>query len=79
MPELPEVEISARRLDAALRGAEVESAMAPGMNTMKTFEPPIDALAGRSVSRVWRIGKMPVVEFSAEPGPTNRRSPCSCT
>ena len=68
MPELPEVEIAARRLDAALRGAEVESAMAPGMNTMKTFEPPIDAIAGRSVSRVRRIGKMPVVEFSAGAG-----------
>ena len=30
VPELPEVEIAVRRLDAALRGAEVESALAPG-------------------------------------------------
>jgi formamidopyrimidine-DNA glycosylase len=63
MPELPEVEITARRLDAALAGAKVESALAPGMNVMKTFEPPLDALAGREVSAVRRIGKMPVVEF----------------
>ncbi|MFN8162938.1 MAG: DNA-formamidopyrimidine glycosylase family protein [Solirubrobacterales bacterium] len=63
MPELPEVEIVARRLDAALRGAEVESALAPGMNVMKTFEPPLEALAGREVTRVRRVGKMPVVEF----------------
>jgi formamidopyrimidine-DNA glycosylase len=68
VPELPEVEITARRLDAALHGARVESALAPGMNTMKTFEPPIGALAGRAVSAVRRVGKMPVVEFSAEPG-----------
>jgi formamidopyrimidine-DNA glycosylase len=63
MPELPEVEITARRLNAALAGAEVESALAPGMNVMKTFEPPLDALAGREVTAVRRIGKMPVVEF----------------
>lgn len=63
MPELPEVEIVARRLDAALTGAEVESALAPGMNVMKTFDPPLEALAGREVTAVRRIGKMPVVEF----------------
>jgi formamidopyrimidine-DNA glycosylase len=63
MPELPEVEIVARRLDAALAGAEVESALAPGMNVMKTFDPPLDALAGREVTAVRRVGKMPVVEF----------------
>ena len=63
MPELPEVEIVARRLDRAITGVEVESALAPGMVTMKTFQPPLDALAGRSVSGVRRIGKMPVVEF----------------
>jgi len=63
MPELPEVEIVARRLDAALRGAEVESVLAPGMNVMKTFEPPLEALVGRELTGVRRIGKMPVVEF----------------
>jgi formamidopyrimidine-DNA glycosylase len=63
MPELPEVEIVARRLDASLAGGEVESALAPGMNVMKTYQPPLEALAGREVSRVRRIGKMPVVEF----------------
>ncbi len=63
MPELPEVEIVARRLDAALTGADVESALAPGMNVMKTFEPPLEALAGREPTGVRRVGKMPVVEF----------------
>ena len=63
MPELPEVEIVVRRLDAAIGGAEVESAIAPGMVTMKTFQPPLDALAGRSVTGVRRAGKMPIVEF----------------
>ena len=63
MPELPEVEITARRLDAATRGATVESALAPGMNVMKTFDPPLEALVGRELSGVRRVGKMPVVEF----------------
>jgi formamidopyrimidine-DNA glycosylase len=63
MPELPEVEIVARRLDSALAGSEVESALAPGMNVMKTFDPPLDSLVGREVTGVRRIGKMPVVEF----------------
>ncbi|HWI94770.1 MAG TPA: DNA-formamidopyrimidine glycosylase family protein [Solirubrobacterales bacterium] len=63
MPELPEVEITARRLDAALRGVTVESALAPGMNVMKTFDPPLEALVGREITGVRRVGKMPVVEF----------------
>jgi formamidopyrimidine-DNA glycosylase len=63
MPELPEVEITARRLDAALKGAVVESALAPGMNVMKTFEPPLEELAGRRLTGVRRIGKMPVLEL----------------
>jgi formamidopyrimidine-DNA glycosylase len=63
MPELPEVEIVARRLKASLSGAGVESAIAPGMNVMKTFDPPLDALVGREITGVGRIGKMPVVEF----------------
>lgn len=63
MPELPEVEIVTRRLGAALAGREVESALAPGMNVMKTFDPPLEALAGHEVSGARRIGKMAVVEF----------------
>jgi formamidopyrimidine-DNA glycosylase len=63
MPELPEVEIVARRTDAAIRGAEVESVLAPGMNVMKTFDPPLDVLVGREITGVRRIGKMPVVEL----------------
>jgi formamidopyrimidine-DNA glycosylase len=63
MPELPEVEITVRRLSAALAGSRVESALAPGMNVMRTFEPPLEELAGREVSGLRRIGKMPVIEF----------------
>jgi formamidopyrimidine-DNA glycosylase len=62
VPELPEVEITARRLGAALADAEVESALARGMVTMKTVEPPLEALAGATVRGVRRVGKMLAVE-----------------
>lgn len=63
MPELPEVEITARRLARELSGHTVESALAPGMVTMKTFDPPLDSLAGATITGVRRVGKMPIVEF----------------
>jgi formamidopyrimidine-DNA glycosylase len=63
VPELPEVEITARRLSSVLEGADVESALAPGMVAMKTIDPPLDALQGRAITGVRRAGKMPVVEF----------------
>ena len=64
MPELPEVEITARRLGTALRDAEVESALAPGMVALKSVDPPLAALEGRRIAGVRRVGKMPVVEFA---------------
>jgi formamidopyrimidine-DNA glycosylase len=62
MPELPEVEITARRLSAGLSGAEIESALAPGLVALKTFDPPLDSLAGAKVAGVRRIGKMLAVD-----------------
>src|SRR3954454_24857240 len=63
VPELPEVEITARRFNSALSGRTVQSALAPGMVTMKTFDPPLDAITGREITAVRRAGKMPIVEF----------------
>jgi formamidopyrimidine-DNA glycosylase len=57
MPELPEVEIAARLLDAALRGARVRYARAPGINALRTFAPPLSALEGARVEAVGRRGK----------------------
>jgi len=58
MPELPEVEITARLLDEAVRGVQIESALAPGINALKTFDPPLSAVEGRAVAAVGRRGKM---------------------
>jgi formamidopyrimidine-DNA glycosylase len=62
MPELPEVEITARRLGRALSGSEIESALAPGLVALKTFDPPLDALAGGEIGGVRRLGKMLAVD-----------------
>jgi formamidopyrimidine-DNA glycosylase len=62
MPELPEVEITARLLDEALGGAVVADAQAPGVNTLRTFDPPLDALAGTRLVGVRRRGKHLIVE-----------------
>jgi formamidopyrimidine-DNA glycosylase len=62
MPELPEVEITTRRLGRALSGAEIESALAPGLVALKTFDPPLDSLAGAEIAGVRRIGKMLAVD-----------------
>jgi formamidopyrimidine-DNA glycosylase len=66
VPELPEVEITARRLDAALRGATIESALAPGINALKTFDPPLHALDGAGIAGVRRRGKHLVVDIAGD-------------
>jgi formamidopyrimidine-DNA glycosylase len=66
VPELPEVEITARLLDAALKGAAIESAQAPGINALKTFDPPLSELDGREIAGVRRRGKHLIVDVSGE-------------
>ena len=63
MPELPEMEIVARRLGAVLPGEPVESALAPGINALKTFDPPLNALEGRAFTGVRRRGKLLLLEL----------------
>jgi len=66
MPELPEVEITARLIDAAVAGSEIESALAPGINALKTFDPPLTALTGRRVEHVGRRGKLFVIDLDGD-------------
>jgi formamidopyrimidine-DNA glycosylase len=66
VPELPEVEITARLLDGALRGAEIEAVLTPGINALRTFDPPLSALAGERIAGVRRRGKQVIVETTGE-------------
>jgi formamidopyrimidine-DNA glycosylase len=67
VPELPEVEITARLLGAATAGAEVESVLAPGLNAVKTFDPPLQAIVGATICGVRRRGKLFLIDLEAPP------------
>ena len=61
MPELPEVEITARRIGGAITGARIESVLVPGINALRTYDPPVSALEGKLIEGVGRRGKLFVV------------------
>ena len=68
MPELPEVEVMARVLSAAVRGSTVESTLAPGVNALKTFDPPLHALDGAIIAGIRRRGKLLLIDAEAATG-----------
>lgn len=57
MPELPEVEALAEFLDRKTRGLRVERCELASFAALKTFDPPLDALVGRTVGGCSRRGK----------------------
>lgn len=63
MPELPEVEITARLIGSAVSGARVQSVLTPGINALRSFDPPPTAIIGAAITRVRRRGKLFVIEF----------------
>ena len=76
MPELPEMEIVARRLDEALPGEPIESALTPGINALKTFDPPLTrSTAPRSPACA--AAEAAAARRSTTDAPA--RSRCSCT
>jgi formamidopyrimidine-DNA glycosylase len=64
------MEIVARRLDEALPGETIESAMTPGINALKTFDPPFSALTGAQFTGARRRGKLLMLDVdTASHGP----------
>jgi formamidopyrimidine-DNA glycosylase len=66
VPELPEMEITARRLAEVLPGLAIESILTPGLNALKTFDPPLSALDGARFTGVRRRGKLLLLEADTE-------------
>jgi formamidopyrimidine-DNA glycosylase len=66
VPELPEVEITARLIGAAVAGVTVESVLAPGINALKTFDPPLQAVVGQPLGPIRRRGKLFLVDVGDE-------------
>jgi formamidopyrimidine-DNA glycosylase len=63
VPELPEVQAVAERLDSLLTGATVASLDALQFSALKTYDPPPESLIGRTVEGVGRRGKYIVFRF----------------
>jgi formamidopyrimidine-DNA glycosylase len=57
MPELPEVEAWVRELDAPVSASPVDRAGPAHIATLKTFDPPLSALDGRTLAGARRRGK----------------------
>lgn len=63
MPELPEVQALAERLDAALAGRTLAAVEPLGFAALKTVDPPPAALVGRRAASVGRRGKYLVLDL----------------
>jgi formamidopyrimidine-DNA glycosylase len=64
VPELPEVQALAERLDAAVAGAPFVSAAVLQFSSLKTVSPRPESLIGATLERVGRRGKYLVFEFA---------------
>ncbi|HZJ28192.1 MAG TPA: DNA-formamidopyrimidine glycosylase family protein [Acidimicrobiia bacterium] len=68
MPELPEMQALAERLDAGFRGATLERVDPLGFSALKTVSPPPESFVGHAVVGVGRRAKYLIVDF----GPVGR-------
>ena len=57
MPELPELDVLAENLRAGLAGARVRAVRVVSISALKTFDPPIDSLAGWTIRDAGRRAK----------------------
>jgi formamidopyrimidine-DNA glycosylase len=60
------MEIIARRLDGALPGETIESARTPGLNALKTFDPPFSAVDGATFTGARRRGKLLLLDLDTK-------------
>ena len=64
------MEIATRRLAEVLPGQTIEGVLTPGINVLKTFDPPLSALDGASFAGVRRRGKLLLLDAdTASHGP----------
>jgi formamidopyrimidine-DNA glycosylase len=65
VPELPEVESLARYLAEQATGRTIERVEVAAISALKTFDPPVDALVGRTITGCTRRGKY--LQLHADP------------
>lgn len=64
MPEMPELQILAETLDERLEGKIITAGQLVAFSALKTYDPPLEALAGLVVAGVGRRGKFIDVDAS---------------
>lgn len=63
MPELPDVVVYIERLEARVLGAPLERLRLASPWVLRTFDPPVSAVEGKTVAGLRRVGKRIVLEF----------------
>jgi formamidopyrimidine-DNA glycosylase len=63
VPELPDVTLYVEHLDRRVTGTPLERVRILGPNLLRTAEPPLEAVEGRRVARVRRMGKRIVLSL----------------
>ena len=66
MPELPDLTVYLEALDQRLRGQRLERVLLPSPFLLRTALPPIDAVSGRRVTGLRRIGKRIAIGFEGD-------------
>ena len=66
MPELPEIVVYIEALDRRITGTVLEDTRVRSFSLLRTFDPPLEAVAGQTVSGLRRMGKRIVFEFPEE-------------
>ncbi len=63
MPELPEIQALAERLEAVIGGTAFEAAQPISFSALKTYSPAPDSLSGRTLVSVGQRGKYLILNF----------------
>src|ERR687897_2369671 len=67
MPELPQMQALAERLQVRVGGASLAGVQPIGFSGLKTFNPPPESLVGRKLERTGRRGKYLILDFRGPP------------
>jgi formamidopyrimidine-DNA glycosylase len=66
MPELPEIDSYIHSLRSRIGGSELEGIRISSFSLLRTYDPPVDAVFGATVSGLHRIGKRISIDFDNE-------------
>jgi formamidopyrimidine-DNA glycosylase len=63
MPELPEIALYLHALEQRILGEKLEKVRLASISLLKTFDPPVSVIEGKTVRGLRRLGKRVVIDF----------------